>query len=646
MKQSEKGLTAVIISRSSGRTKRRLTGAYHVVSYTLVLMVVAALTGGCGDGGGLSGFAETPFLPEFDAQGRYDPYYSTGELNDPRYLHEVLTLDDGRILVVGGSDENGFSSLDTVEVYDQSLLLADQAPPQSGVGSFVSTDFEGNPIILELARTYHNVTLIPDGRVLISGGAANLATSTPFEQSEIFDPLTRTLEGVEDGMINPRMRHQIIVPPTGEIIIAGGQVLSSFTEQDNFNNGGNVQGGGGQNQQVQVLTFPSTPKVEVFVPGEDTFLGFTVGDSNVDIELTTRRGRSGHTTVRLAGPDNSLNSGDDLYLMVGGFQTLSGENAPRDRFPGQTGVGAQNALRELEFYDPLTGVFSRVPGYSLVGPRINFPLAFNLGEFNQETIDGVQGMGNCILIMNGETDEWPNRISAATFVEEVAIATYSGFGPAQGLALFRQTSTLNTHIQGIEGDIASDGFLDGFFEDFTPPGRCRTSGVSFPRALETGFIETSVYTVGGVSLWNCDGQCSYELGTIAAGVIFDPFYSLEAVLDFEASSRDLTIARLDQRNPLGVVGCFFAMDGAVPADGALGFGDTLLGGWPTMESIVRHWGKITMVAGPDGVLNSQDDRALLVGGGSEWGTNAVGGDPSAPSAEIVIMPGRGVDPNQ
>ena len=60
MKQSEKGLTAVIISRSSGRTKRRLTGAYHVVSYTLVLMVVAALTGGCGDGGGLSGFGMTP----------------------------------------------------------------------------------------------------------------------------------------------------------------------------------------------------------------------------------------------------------------------------------------------------------------------------------------------------------------------------------------------------------------------------------------------------------------------------------------------------------------------------------------------------------------------------------------------------------
>ena len=59
------------------------------------------------DGPGITGVSQSaPDLPEFDPDtGDYDPYYGTGDLNRPRYMHESIFAGGGGLaFVFGGSD--------------------------------------------------------------------------------------------------------------------------------------------------------------------------------------------------------------------------------------------------------------------------------------------------------------------------------------------------------------------------------------------------------------------------------------------------------------------------------------------------------------------------------------------------------------
>ena len=76
------------------------------------------------------------------------------DLNYARVHHSATILANGQVLVVGG-DDNGSPAtvLDKVELYD----------PASGKWSLT-----GN---LNAAREYHTATLLPNGQVLVAGGA-------------------------------------------------------------------------------------------------------------------------------------------------------------------------------------------------------------------------------------------------------------------------------------------------------------------------------------------------------------------------------------------------------------------------------------------------------------------------------------------
>ena len=60
----------------------------------------------------------------------YRPYYQTGDMNTPRYLHQALRLKNGLIFITGGTDERGFSALDTAEIFDETLLRKDERAPR------------------------------------------------------------------------------------------------------------------------------------------------------------------------------------------------------------------------------------------------------------------------------------------------------------------------------------------------------------------------------------------------------------------------------------------------------------------------------------------------------------------------------------
>ena len=98
-------------------------------------------------------------------------FTATGDMTSPRFLHTATLLTDGRVLVTGGTTLEGscpvclFKTLASAELYD------------SRTGTFTAA---GN---MTTPRDAHTATLLPDGRVLIAGGAA---------YAEIYDPSAGT----------------------------------------------------------------------------------------------------------------------------------------------------------------------------------------------------------------------------------------------------------------------------------------------------------------------------------------------------------------------------------------------------------------------------------------------------------------------
>ena len=160
--------------------------------------------------GGLVG-AQNPVSGSVDRYVSADhKWHSVGEMLQVRVVHTATPLRDGRVLIAGGltccqvpnPSAEFFAS--TAEIYDPA---SDSFTPTGSMSA---------------ARRNHAAALLPDGRVLISGGDGNDPAAPPLG-TEIFDPATGQFSP-GGNLQAPRDSHSAVSLTDGRVLVIGGEV--------------------------------------------------------------------------------------------------------------------------------------------------------------------------------------------------------------------------------------------------------------------------------------------------------------------------------------------------------------------------------------------------------------------------------------
>ena len=117
--------------------------------------------------------------------------------------HTATLLKNGKVLVIGGGSGESKSITNSVEAYD----------PVTGRWS----DMES----MRLGLAEHTATLLPSGKVLVAGGAVSDGTT---DAAAIFDPTSGTNGHWTDVgfMHTPRKNHTATLLPNGKVLVTGG----------------------------------------------------------------------------------------------------------------------------------------------------------------------------------------------------------------------------------------------------------------------------------------------------------------------------------------------------------------------------------------------------------------------------------------
>jgi hypothetical protein len=249
----------------------------------------------------------SPNAPVAPSRGSF---VRTGDLGAGREGHAAVLLDDGRVLVIGGT-QNGAAP--PAELYD----------PRTGHFERVALSRDGIEGGLDVDGAGFSVTTLADGRVLVAGGRIDppdigvppLRVSVhpyPVAAALLFDPATGTTT-VTGSMTVARADHVAARLPDGRVPIAGGR----DQDADGFDR--------------------SLRTAELYDPTTETFTptGSMASDrySDVDIVMTATVLPSGRVLVRGGG-----------------------------RFEGEWPNGMSiPPVGVDEIFDPISGAFGTIP---------------------------------------------------------------------------------------------------------------------------------------------------------------------------------------------------------------------------------------------------------------------------------------------
>ena len=238
------GVSTLAILVAPGAGGRPYLHVAAVVASALLLvgiLVGSWLGSSAGTGGWRSRVAATPSPTPLTEPG----WAMTGSMLQARTGHTATLLDNGRVLVVGGTGVKG-SALASAELFDpasekwtvtgtmntarsghRAILLRDSSV-------LVLDDWRGEAEVYDpgtgswkrsvpmpVRRMFYTTTLLADGRVLVAGGR-DPDSGEPLASTQLFNPVRGTWT-VGRPMTVARSGHTAILLEDGRVLVAGGQ---------------------------------------------------------------------------------------------------------------------------------------------------------------------------------------------------------------------------------------------------------------------------------------------------------------------------------------------------------------------------------------------------------------------------------------
>jgi hypothetical protein len=413
----------------------------------------------------------------------------TGSLGAARLSHTATLLNNGDVLVAGGVTAFSYlggEDISSAEVYN------------STAATFSSTGS------LNTARAYYTATLLPNGEVLMAGGADSNANA--IGTAELYNSAIGTFAFT--GSLNTaRENHTATLLPDGEVLIAGGSVntwtpigtaelynptTGTFTFTGNLNNArllgtatllnnGKVLIVGGYGSNFEILS-----SAELYDPVAGTFT--PTGSLNI--------GRADHQATL-------LNNG--LVLIAGGYNA--------------------NNIAPAELYDPSTGTFT------LTG-SMNFP---RYDDDGGPPVPGVL-LNNGMVLLAGGQDNNGNTLASAEL-----------YDPSSGT--FTVTGTMTNTREALTTTLLNNGQVliaagINYYNSVLNTAELYQPSTLTPSGLVSISVSPSnpSVAVGATQLFTATGTFSDNSTEILASVAWSPSNSAIASIANDSSNKGNAVA--------------------------------------------------------------------------------------------------------
>jgi hypothetical protein len=292
----------------------------------------------------------------------------------PRGMHTATLLADGRVLLCGGLSTGASGPAFTLEseVYDPLAATFTKTSdpalggPSGGYMTFAEPGSTAAPV--QVSRVLHAAVLLADGRVLICGGYGVEKTgsdgqpaTTDLECAHVFDPTTNAFTAV-GSLAQARSSPSAVVLPDGRVLVAGGnadmlQFGGSSAKAELFDPTTNTFSTSGS------MTAPRQLMSGALVGGEALVVG---GLSNSDVSGVTP------AVAALAGGSDLFDAESGTFAagpkpsvdrMMATFDALASGDAI---LAGGEGQGQTSVLGIERLSNGVFGVVAELPG-----PRSN-----------------------------------------------------------------------------------------------------------------------------------------------------------------------------------------------------------------------------------------------------------------------------------
>jgi N-acetylneuraminic acid mutarotase len=288
----------------------------------------------------------------------------TGSLNTMRGNHTATLLPNGQVLVAGGW--NG-------DINNVGLVSAELYDPSSGIWTTTNA--------MKTARQNHTATLLPNGQVLVAGGASNSGVTN---SAELFNPTNGTWTVIA-SMTTNRENQTATLLPNGQVLVTGGYKSSSLASTEIYNPvNGQWKTNAVLNISRQAHTAILLANGKVLVAGGTGISSVTnsteVYDSAINPAVGTWAVTGSLNTARLSHTATLLSNGEvlvagggtksaELYNPVSGTWMNTGSlNTARSDHTATLlpngmvlvagGLFSGNWLSSAELFDPVSGTWT------------------------------------------------------------------------------------------------------------------------------------------------------------------------------------------------------------------------------------------------------------------------------------------------